>query len=33
MTGIGLNKKQIEEVILEKMDCYNYGGTWKTHDS
>ena len=33
VTGIGLNKKQIEEVILEKLDCYNYGGTWKTHDS
>ena len=31
VVGIGLNKKQQGEVILDNLDCFNFGGTWRTY--
>ena len=29
--GLGLSQKQVGKAIIDKLDCYNYGGTWKTY--
>ena len=29
--GLGLSQKQVGKAITDKLDCYNYGGTWKTY--
>lgn len=33
VVGIGLNKKQLEKAIKDNLDCYNFGGSWKTYQS
>ena len=29
--GIGLTQKQLEKAIIDNLDCYNFGGSWKTY--
>ena len=31
VVGIGLSKKQLGAVLDDNLDCYNFGGTWKTY--
>ena len=30
---IGLSRKQLDAVIVDNFDCFNYGGSWKTYNT